>query len=282
MTTESTQFELQAMQLFEASLDIPNTQRKEWVTAQTGTNTKLRDRVLQLLEKDAISENVMHTGKVDVDSESIDIPEKIGVYKITQLIGQGGMGAVYKGKRDSGDFEHNVAIKVIRTKVLSEQLIQRFERERQTLAQLIHPNIARLYDGGQTPQNMPYFIMEFIDGQPLTKWCEQQNLSDSKRIKLLIKACEAVRYAHQNLIIHRDLTPSNVLVDKAGDVKDASLKASPSLHGVVLDKKLFARAVKDKKKRTKDKDDLTSLENKPILDYFNLYCNKDKHLGKIS
>lgn len=219
MTTESTQFELQAMQLFEASLDIPNTQRKEWVTTQTGTNTKLRDRVLQLLEKDAISENVMHTGKVDVDSESIDIPEKIGVYKITQLIGQGGMGAVYKGKRDSGDFEHDVAIKVIRTKVLSEQLIQRFERERQTLAQLIHPNIARLYDGGQTPQNMPYFIMEFIDGQPLTKWCEQQNLSDSKRIKLLIKACEAVRYAHQNLIIHRDLTPSNVLVDKAGDVK---------------------------------------------------------------
>ncbi|GAB2708252.1 serine/threonine protein kinase [Aliiglaciecola aliphaticivorans] len=219
MTTESTQFELQAMQLFEASLDIPKEQRSDWLTEQTGKNTKLRNRVLQLLEKDEISENVMHTGKVDVDSDTIDMPEKIGAYKIIKLIGQGGMGAVYKGKRDSGDFEHDVAIKVIRTKALPEKLIERFERERQTLAQLNHPNIARLYDGGQTPQKMPYFMMEYIDGLPLTKWCEQQNLSDSTRIQLLIKACEAVRYAHQNLIIHRDITPSNVLVDKAGEVK---------------------------------------------------------------
>ncbi len=212
--------EIRALALFEASLNIPAEKRPEWLREQAGEDTDLLQKVLKLNAIDSKPASAIVTGQVPIDSDlPEDIPDRIGTYRISRLIGQGGMGAVYQGQRDSGDFDHVVAIKLIRSSVLSDSLRQRFDRERQTLAKLIHPNIARLYDGGETEQKNPYFVMEYVDGMPITHWVKQHDLSEKERIQLFLRVCEAVRYAHQNLIVHRDITPSNVLVNQQGQVK---------------------------------------------------------------
>ena len=129
------------------------------------------------------------------------------------------MGAVYEGQRVTDNFDLRVAIKIVRPGALSETLTERFERERQILASLNHPNIARLFDGGQLDDGAPYIVMEHIDGRPITDWATGQKLTLTERLSLFSDLCSAVRYAHQNLIIHRDITPSNVLVTHHGEVK---------------------------------------------------------------
>lgn len=161
----------------------------------------------------------LKTGGAGADATPPPAPERIGAYRITGLIGQGGMGAVFEGERDSGDFAHKVAIKIIRPGILSDALIARFRRERQILADLSHGNIARLLDGGELEDGSPYIIMEYVDGQPITVWANDQGLGTEDRLRLFTDACSAVRHAHQNLIVHRDITPSNVLVTPAGQVK---------------------------------------------------------------
>lgn len=212
--------EKRALALFEASLELPDDKREDWLRQRAVKDAALLKKVLELHATDSQPGSAILTGNVVLETELTDtVPERIGTYRITGVIGRGGMGAVYRGQRDSGDFDHLVAIKVIRSGVLSDALKQRFDRERQTLAQLIHPNIARLYDGGQTSDQNPYFVMEYVDGMPITQWVKQQELEETARIQLFIRACEAVRYAHQNLIVHRDITPSNVLVNQDGEVK---------------------------------------------------------------
>lgn len=175
-------------------------------------------------------------------------PERIGAYRITGLIGQGGMGAVYRGERMTGDFDHVAAIKVIRPGALSDALVERFQRERQTLASLSHPGIARLFDGGATEKGDPYIVMEYVDGMPLGTWIETASASKTERTQLFLDICSAVGFAHQNLIVHRDITPSNVLVAKDGTAKlidfgiarppvadvDAAPSAKKSLVGLSL------------------------------------------------
>jgi len=175
--------------------------------------------VLALLEADATGSGGLKTGGAGRDAGDDPMPERAGAYRITDLIGHGGMGAVYEGVRDSGDFNHKVAIKIIRPGVLSDTLVARFERERQILADLNHPNIARLMDGGELPDGSPYIVMEHIDGEPITDWADTASLSVDDRIWLFSDVCAAVRHAHQNLIVHRDITPSNVLVTGSGVVK---------------------------------------------------------------
>ncbi len=158
------------------------------------------------------------TDNNSLDSHS-EVPERIGAYRITRLIGEGGMGAVFEGVRDEGDFDLRVAIKVIKPGSISDTLIGRFERERQVLAGLNHFGIARLFDGGQLDDGSPYIVMEYIDGAPITRWCEEQQLNLTSRLVLFQDVCLALRHAHQNLIIHYDITPSNVMVNKEGVVK---------------------------------------------------------------
>lgn len=220
MTENSGDLDFRALALFEESLNQRIEDRASWIRQQARSDAKLCEKALLLLEKDQTPASMIQTGHVILEKpEDIEIPENIGAYRIIGLIGQGGMGAVYHGKRDSGDFDHDAAIKVIRSGVLSDKLIERFERERQTLASLIHPNIARLYDGGTTQDNAPYFIMEYIDGLPITEWVRKHNISETERLHLFVNVCEAISHAHQNLIVHRDITPSNVLVTKTGEVK---------------------------------------------------------------
>ena len=143
----------------------------------------------------------------------------IGVYRLLREIGRGGMGVVYLAVRDDGAFRKNVALKLLLSEHVNAEFVSRFKQERQVLAALDHPNIARILDGGDTQEGMPYYVMEYVEGLPLDRYCDQQRLSLSGRIKTFQQVCLAVDYLHQNLILHRDLKPSNILVSSDGVIK---------------------------------------------------------------
>ncbi|MGB4741723.1 MAG: serine/threonine-protein kinase [Fuerstiella sp.] len=135
----------------------------------------------------------------------------IGPYKLLEAIGEGGMGTVWVAQQ-SEPIKRKVAIKLIKAGMDSQQVLARFEAERQALALMDHPNIARVLDGGMTEQGRPYFAMEYVKGVPLTEYCDEARLSVRERLELFIPICQAVQHAHQKGIIHRDLKPANVLV----------------------------------------------------------------------
>lgn len=213
--------EKQAIELLTQALDMPSTERIVWLEKRAEGNSALRERVLALLAADSDSHSHAHlrTGGAGIHTDEDVLPDRIGPYRILSLIGRGGMGDVYEAVRDADDFDHSVAIKVIRPGALSSALVDRFQRERQILASLVHPHIARLYDGGQTDDGAPYIVMECVDGLPMTDWANEHALNLNDRLWLFSDLCRAVRHAHQNLIVHRDITPSNVLVTEAGAVK---------------------------------------------------------------
>jgi len=134
-------------------------------------------------------------------------------------IGRGGMGSVYLAVRDDDEFERRVAIKLIRRGMEIDFIVRRFRNERQILANLDHPYIARLLDGGTTEDGLPYFVMEYVEGRPVHRYCEDQQLAIADRLKLFEKVCEAVAYAHDHQVIHRDLKPGNILVTANGAPK---------------------------------------------------------------
>lgn len=144
------------------------------------------------------------------------IGRRIGVYQILEEIGHGGMGEVYRAARVDGQYEKQVAIKLVRSGYDSSLILERFRHERQILAGLDHPNIARLLDGGTTDEGIPYLVMELIEGLPIDEYCDQHDLGISERLELFTHVCSAVQYAHQRLVVHRDLKPSNILVNARG------------------------------------------------------------------
>jgi eukaryotic-like serine/threonine-protein kinase len=148
-----------------------------------------------------------------------DIPPgtRIGAWRILRRIGRGGMGVVYEAERAEGDFQQRVAVKLLRQESVAE--LPRFHIERQILASLEHPGVARLYDGGITSEGRPYMVMELVEGRPITEYCAATHASLEQRMKLFVQVCEAVAYAHRNLIVHRDLKPANILVTPQGQVK---------------------------------------------------------------
>src|SRR5215831_3255295 len=135
----------------------------------------------------------------------------IGPYRLIRQLGEGGMGIVYHAQQLQ-PIRRDVALKVIKPGMDSRQVIARFEGERQALAMMDHPNIARVFDAGTTAAGLPYFVMELVDGVPITRYCESKRLSILERIELFIPVCEAIQHAHQKGIIHRDIKPSNLLV----------------------------------------------------------------------
>jgi hypothetical protein len=134
-------------------------------------------------------------------------------------LGAGGMGVVYLAVRDDGAFRKNVALKLLRGNATSSDMVQRFHQERQVLADLDHPNIARILDGGQTPDGLPYYVMDFVDGEPLDRYCDSQTLDLADRIRLFQQVVRAVQYLHEHLVVHRDLKHSNIMVTRDGVVK---------------------------------------------------------------
>jgi serine/threonine protein kinase len=148
-----------------------------------------------------------------------EVPERIGNYKVLRELGKGGMGVVYLGARDDGIFQSRVAIKVVRSGVRGEEVLRRFELERQVLSALNHPNIARFLDGGTMADGAPYFVMEYIEGKRIDAYCDSERLSTRERLGLFAKVCGAVHHAHQNLVVHRDIKPGNILVTAEGEPK---------------------------------------------------------------
>ena len=141
---------------------------------------------------------------------------RLGVYKLVRRVGQGGMASVYLAVRADGEFRQQVAIKLVRAGLDSDEVLSRFRNERQTLAGLDHPNIVKLLDGGSSPEGTPYLVMDYVEGSPIDEYCDRQRLSVEERLHLFGRVCEAVEYAHQEGVIHRDLKPSNILVTADG------------------------------------------------------------------
>lgn len=151
-----------------------------------------------------------------VDAPESWVGRQVGAYKLVRLIASGGMGTVFLAARADEQFEKNVAIKLINRGLATPEMRRRFLVERQTLAGLNHPNIARLLDGGITDDGLPYLVMDFVDGTPIDRYCDERKLTVAERLKLFRTVCSAVQYAHQHLIVHRDLKPANILVAAGG------------------------------------------------------------------
>src|SRR5581483_3513808 len=144
---------------------------------------------------------------------------RIGAYRLHEEIGRGGMGAVYRAERVDGSVVQRAAIKFVRRELLDANTLKRFQLERQVMAALNHPFIARLFDAAQLDDGTPYYVMEFVEGVPVTEYCEREGLDARERVRLMRNVCGAVAEAHRELIVHRDLKPSNILVDAAGNPK---------------------------------------------------------------
>jgi serine/threonine protein kinase len=208
--------------VFQAALDVPTAERSAWLSQHCGEDVELCREVQSLLAAEAEADNFLRTPHLaKVASHLIETAEdyrsqRIGPYKILREIGRGGMGVVYLASRDDEQYSKQVAIKLIKRGMDTDAVLQRFRHERQILANLEHPNIACLLDGGTNDDGLPYFVMEYIEGLPIDDYCDQHGLSTNERLKLFRQICAAVTYAHQNLVIHRDLKPINILVTDEG------------------------------------------------------------------
>lgn len=154
-----------------------------------------------------------------IDQALSPVGQRLGAYRLTEEIARGGMGVVYRALRADDSYEKEVAVKLLRDDVDAAQVAERFRAERQILAGLEHPNIARLIDGGTTDQGLPYLVMEYVDGEPITRYAQRHDLDVPARLQLFRTVCNAVHFAHQRLVVHRDLKPNNIFVTHTGDVK---------------------------------------------------------------
>jgi eukaryotic-like serine/threonine-protein kinase len=222
---------LRIRDLFEQATDLPLTQRDEFLNRSCNDDPQLRDELKALLESDgtraesARSRGLL-TGAIGAAVESSTrtrreeiIGSTIGPYRLTRILGHGGTGTVYLGERIDRQYSAQVAIKVVEAAALNAEIGRRFKAERQILASLNHPNIARLIDAGESPEGYPYLVMEYVHGEMIDKYCDRLRLNVEQRVELLLKVCGAVQYAHQNLVVHRDLKPGNILVAPDGTPK---------------------------------------------------------------
>jgi eukaryotic-like serine/threonine-protein kinase len=206
--------------IFQDAADLPAAEQAALLDRRCGDDEELRRLVAGLLAHDQPGNDVVGSvvgaaAAAWADAAPDLIGHRIGAYRVVDLIGHGGMGSVYRAVRDD-EFTKDVAIKVVKRGMDSDAIVRRFRTERQILATLEHPNIARLLDGGTTDDGRPYFVMECIAGQPVTEYCRQRRLTVDDRLRLFRTICDAVEHAHRNLVIHRDLKPSNILVTDEG------------------------------------------------------------------
>jgi len=226
-------------ELFDQALDVRESERAAWLMAACAGDLTLYEEVSRLLRVDAKAGDFLENPFLDLPDSAAtrsapsSTPESFGAYKVQRRIGVGGMGEVWLAQRQDGQFDQYVAIKQVAYP--TPDLLQRFRRERQILARLEHPNIARLIDGGADTQGVPYLVMEYVEGEPLLTWCDAQKLGIAARIELFLSVCAAVQYAHRNLIVHRDLKPSNILINVDGQVKLLDFGIAKLLHQEQID-----------------------------------------------
>ncbi len=198
-------------ELFDAALQRNLEERDDFLTQACGSDQSLRDEIDSLLAAYEQSDGLSRPA-IPIDETPEHQPfESIGPYRLIRKIGEGGMGQVWLAEQ-SEPIRRQVALKLIRSGIFDEALLRRFQSERQSLALMDHPSIAKVFDAGATTSGQPYFVMEFVPGEPITAWCDHKKLSIDQRLELFIKVCEGVQHAHQKAVIHRDIKPANILV----------------------------------------------------------------------
>lgn len=215
----SKNIETQALNLLEKALSLPNSEQEAFLKTETSFDDALRTRVMSLWNVNEHSLKAPSTGSGLDWAARESRPLNIGSFKIIDELGSGGMGSVYLGRKETDDFTFDAAIKVVRKDSLSDTSIERLKLERRILANLRHPNIAHFYDGGEIEHGHPFFVMEHVKGQKLFDYLQKKDMSALNRLAIFKDICAAVAFAHQNLVIHRDLTPANILVSKDGVTK---------------------------------------------------------------
>ena len=208
--------------IFDEALKLKEPERTEFLQSACENDIEMIKEIRSLIEADQEVPEILQGNASD--SISILNTENykgkiIGNYRIISQIAEGGMGSVFLAERADGQFDQKVALKIIKPGMSSDEIIKRFKSERQILARLQHPNIARLLDGGLTNDNLPFFTMEYVEGEMIDVYCDKKSLSIDERLELFIKVCKAIQYAHQNLVIHRDLKPGNIIIKDDGTVK---------------------------------------------------------------
>ena len=221
--------------LFDEALDLPAAARGAFLDERCAGEPDLREELEALLEACESSGDFLDEPPHSLAGEVVGplfgtaevglAPgQAVGPYRIVGPIGRGGMGVVYLADRADGHFRKRVAIKVVKRGMDTDEIVRRFRHERQILARLEHPGVARLLDGGVTGDGLPYFVMECVEGEPLDAYCDRLRLPVRERLELFMDVLEAVRYAHRNLVVHRDLKPSNILVTEGGERGRAEVK----------------------------------------------------------
>jgi non-specific serine/threonine protein kinase/serine/threonine-protein kinase len=214
-----------AKALFHEALERPDATRAAWLAAACEGDAALHAEVAALLDAHAADDAFLEGSVPAAAARFLDeLPDggsgrRIGPYRLVRELGRGGMGAVYLAEREGADFAQRVALKLIKRGLDTDAMIRRFRRERQLLATLDHPHIARLLDGGSTDDGRPYLAMELIEGEPLDVWCARHAPALDVRLRLFVQVCAVVHFAHQRLVVHRDLKPANVLVTADGTPK---------------------------------------------------------------
>jgi eukaryotic-like serine/threonine-protein kinase len=210
-------------EIFNRALDTEPSARAAYLDAATVGDTELREQVEQLLRAHSTRIPLLDDGPRSLvpmlSATDDEAPRRIGPYRILRTLGHGGMGVVYLAEREDADFHNVVALKCLPPGLATAGMAQRFRRERRILATLTHPHIAQLHDGGLTDSGEPFFVMEYVDGEPIDRYCDRNRLSVRQRLSLFATVCEAVQFAHAHFVVHRDLKPANVLITADGRVK---------------------------------------------------------------
>jgi eukaryotic-like serine/threonine-protein kinase len=229
-----------AKELFEAALELDPSQRASFL-AENCRDASLKQQIEKLLIDYQAAGSFLDNPAAEIQMEEVlrlhppsdehlarpesaeaedpMVGRRLGAYKLVRRVGQGGMAAVFLAMRADDEYQKEVAVKLVHPGLDSEEVLSRFRNERQTLAGLDHPNVVRLLDGGSAPDGLPFLVMEYVRGSPIDEYCDQHKLSVDERLRMFREVCDAVQYAHENLVIHRDLKPSNILVVADGTPK---------------------------------------------------------------
>lgn len=205
--------------IFDAACDMPADERAAFIASAANGDPDLIAEVESLVASLESAGSFIEALEIPAGAGDYEIGANIGPYRIVQTIGAGGMGTVYQAVRVDDLYRKLVALKVVRKGLFDGVARRRFDTERQILAHLDHPNIAKLLDGGTTPDGQPYFVMDFIGGAPIDRYCDDERLSVRDRLRLFLTVCSAVQYAHENFVVHRDIKPANILVTADGQVR---------------------------------------------------------------
>ncbi len=212
-------------EIFNKASELSGEERLSFIKNECRGDAQLEAEIIDLLRADSGSSTLIdgmlhlsHELPEEIPAEP-ETAENIGPYRIVQELGRGGMGVVYLVERADDQYRKRMALKLVKRGMDTDEILQRFRSERQILASLEHPNIARLYDGGVTGDGRPYLVMEYVDGEPFLSYCDKRTLTIDERLQLFISVCKGVQFAHHHLIVHRDLKPSNILVTNEGEVR---------------------------------------------------------------